>query len=188
MRLQNLATTCGKVQRRVGPTLRPRSSGGSLLTLPGMAAAASTSAAADAAARLALLPRPHHRRLPPPSSSPAAFSTLSEAGQPTSAISTRNSKALIDSTNILHSSGNGEQGGGAGVEVFWDDGHNSYYDQTWLRVNCPSFLHESGQRTVFPGDVDPELKVVEVRELCFLFFTRMHLSSKIWILLKFSIF
>lgn len=51
------------------------------------------------------------------------------------------------------------------VEVEWRNGHQSFYDWTWLRVNCPSFLHESGQRTVFPGDVDPEVKPLQVRTL-----------------------
>ncbi|CAN0392244.1 unnamed protein product, partial [Ectocarpus sp. 12 AP-2014] len=64
------------------------------------------------------------------------------AGQPTSAISTRNNDPEVTSTQVI---ANERQ-----VEVLWDDGHNSYFDYTWLRVNCPSFLHESGQRTVFP--------------------------------------
>lgn len=49
------------------------------------------------------------------------------------------------------------------VLVQWDDGHSSLYNFTWLRVNCPSFVHESGQITVFAGDVDPELRPREVR-------------------------
>eukprot|EP00903_Cladosiphon_okamuranus_P011635 g10944.t1 len=44
----------------------------------------------------------------------------------------------------------------------WRNGRYNVYDWTWLRVNCPSFVHESGQRTVFPGDVAPEVKPLQV--------------------------
>lgn len=87
-------------------------------------------------------------------SSVASVSTVS-AGHPTSAVSTRNADPTAVSTNMLE--------GERQLEVLWED-HTSYHDWIWLRVNCPSYVHESGHRTVFPGDVDPELKPVEVRE------------------------
>lgn len=76
------------------------------------------------------------------------------AGHPTSAVSTRNADPTAVDTNMLEEERQ--------LEVRWED-HTSVYNWTWLRVNCPSYVHESGQRTVFPGDVDPELKPVEVR-------------------------
>ncbi|CAN0382998.1 unnamed protein product, partial [Scytosiphon promiscuus] len=88
-------------------------------------------------------------------SSSLSMSAIPAGQQPTSAISTLNPDPRVASTLVLEDTRQ--------VEVFWDDGHNSHHDYTWLRVNCPSFVHESGQRTVFPGDVDPELTPVEVR-------------------------
>lgn len=62
--------------------------------------------------------------------------------------------AQLDATQVLEKNRD--------VLVHWDDGHTSQYDFTWLRLNCPSFLTKSGQRSLFPGDVDPELKPIEV--------------------------
>lgn len=90
-----------------------------------------------------------------PSSVAASSVSTVSAGHPTSAVSTRHADPTAVSTNMLEEERQ--------LEVLWAD-HTSYYDWTWLRVNCPSFVHESGHRTVFPGDVDPELKPVEVRE------------------------
>lgn len=63
--------------------------------------------------------------------------------------------AVVDSTDILEVD--------RSVLIQWEDGRTSHYDFTWLRVNCPSCLHESGQRTVFPGDVGADLKPTAVR-------------------------
>ncbi|CAN0342703.1 unnamed protein product, partial [Ectocarpus sp. 6 AP-2014] len=114
--------------------------------------APSTAAAAATAAGTQQPPPARLQQLRPPAVRFGTAATAS-AGQPTAAISTRNNDPKVSSTQVL---ANERQ-----VEVLWDDGHNSYFDYTWLRVNCPSFLHESGQRTVFPGDVDPGLKPVE---------------------------
>lgn len=122
------------------------------------AAPSTTTAAAAAATQQA--PPARLQQLHPPAVSFATAATAS-AGQPTSAISTRNDDPRVSSTQVLP---NNRQ-----VEVLWDDGHNSYFDYTWLRVNCPSFLHECGQRTVLPGDVDPGLKPVEVGKIIFWF-------------------
>lgn len=89
-----------------------------------------------------------------PSSVAASSVSTVSAGHPTSAVSTRHADPTAVSTNMLEEERQ--------LEVLWAD-HTSYYDWTWLRVNCPSFVHESGHRTVLPGDVDPELKPVEVR-------------------------
>lgn len=97
-------------------------------------------------------PKPLPWRLPSPG---ASFVSTVSAGHPTSAVSTRNADPTAVSTNTLEDERQ--------LEVLWED-HTSHYDWTWLRVNCPSFVHERGHRTVFPGDVDPELKPVEVRE------------------------
>lgn len=66
------------------------------------------------------------------------------------------SSAVVDATDVLEAE--------RSVLVQWEDGRTSHYDFTWLRVNCPSCLHESGQRTVFPGDVEADLKPTEVGE------------------------
>lgn len=63
--------------------------------------------------------------------------------------------AAVDSIDVLESD--------RSVQIQWEDGRTSHYDFTWLRVNCPSCLHESGQRTVFPGDVGADLKPTAVR-------------------------
>ena len=80
-------------------------------------------------------------------------STVS-AGHPTSAVSTRHTDPTVVSTNTLEEDRQ--------LELHWAD-HTSLFDYTWLRVNCPSYVHEDGHRTVLPGDVNPELKPVEVR-------------------------
>lgn len=76
------------------------------------------------------------------------FSTSTLRGGATTA-------AVVDSTDILEVD--------RSVLIQWEDGRTSHYDFTWLRVNCPSCLHESGQRTVFPGDVGADLKPTAVR-------------------------
>lgn len=48
------------------------------------------------------------------------------------------------------------------VAVQWHDGLASEYSVMWLRLNCPSSLHESGQKLITPRDVDPTLSAVEV--------------------------
>ena len=63
--------------------------------------------------------------------------------------------AAVDSTDVLEDD--------RAVQIQWEDGRTSHYDFTWLRVNCPSCLHESGQRTVFPGDLGADLKPTAVR-------------------------
>lgn len=98
-----------------------------------------------------LLPKPQPQRWP---SSTTPFSTQI-APHPTSTVTVRTANPAVDTAYLLD---NERQ-----VEVEWRNGHQSFYDWTWLRVNCPSFLHESGQRTVFPGDVDPEVKPLQVR-------------------------
>lgn len=77
------------------------------------------------------------------------------APHPTSTITMRNANPSVDTAHL--------RGMDRQVEVEWRNGHQSLYDWTWLRVNCPSFVHESGQRTVFPGDIDPEVKPLQVR-------------------------
>ncbi|CAM9987094.1 unnamed protein product [Scytosiphon promiscuus] len=118
-----------------------------LLSRPAAASAAAATAAAAPPQRSPTLPF----RL---QSSSLSMSAIPAGQQPTSAISTLNRDPRVASTLVLQDTRQ--------VEVFWDDGHNSHHDYTWLRVNCPSFVHKSGQRTVFPGDVDPELTPVEV--------------------------
>ncbi|CAM9571914.1 unnamed protein product [Choristocarpus tenellus] len=59
---------------------------------------------------------------------------------------TRRRGALIDATAVMES--------GRAVQVQWHDGHTSMYNFTWLRVNCPSNRHGSGQRIKSPGDID----------------------------------
>lgn len=48
------------------------------------------------------------------------------------------------------------------VRVDWSDGSTSHFNFIWLRVNCPSIFHAIGQRTLFPGDVDPMLRPSQV--------------------------
>lgn len=115
------------------------------------AASASTAAAVPTARTAATLPRsslvrPRELRLRP-------FSTPSAIQKQTDSYCRRN--AVVSSAFVLEPS--------RAVLVQWEDGHTSQYDFVWLRVNCPSLLHESGERTVFPGDVDPELRPAEVR-------------------------
>lgn len=98
------------------------------------------------------LPRSQPRRWP---SFAAPFSTQQLAPHPTSTITMQNANPSVDTAYLLDKERQ--------VEVDWQNGHQSFFDWTWLRVNCPSFLHESGQRTVFPGDVDPEVKPVQVK-------------------------
>lgn len=109
------------------------------------------SSSAPAPSAPARLPSPLPHRWQPFS---RGMSAIPAGQQPTSAISTLNPETTAASAHMLREEHQ--------VEVLWDDGHYSHHDYTWLRVNCPSFVHESGQRTVFPGDVDPELTPVEV--------------------------
>lgn len=60
--------------------------------------------------------------------------------------------AQVDTTSVLENT----------VAVQWHDGHESEYNVTWLRVNCPSSLHKSGQKVVTPRDVDPALRPAEI--------------------------
>ncbi|CAM9530205.1 unnamed protein product [Choristocarpus tenellus] len=56
------------------------------------------------------------------------------------------STVLIDATAVIKS--------WRTVQVQWHDGHTSMYNFIWLRVNCPSNRHDSGQRIKSPGDID----------------------------------
>lgn len=58
------------------------------------------------------------------------------------------------------------------IAVQWHDGLASEYDITWLRLNCPSSVHESGQKLITPRDVDPTLSAVEVS---------LYVALRIWI-------
>lgn len=88
------------------------------------------------------------------SSSATSFSTLS-TGQATTAISTRNpnprATSVVASTTTL--------------DIAWDDGHDSAYHLGWLRVNCPSFVNESGHRTLFPRDVRNIVPMLSISEV-----------------------
>lgn len=77
-----------------------------------------------------------------------------QAPHPTSTITLQCANPSVDTAHLLHKERQ--------VEVEWQNGHRSFFDWTWLRVNCPSYVHESGQRTVFPGDVDPEVVPLQV--------------------------
>jgi len=49
----------------------------------------------------------------------------------------------------------------------WADGTKSKYHHEWLRNQCPSVIHSSGQRTIYPGDLSSlqmETKSVEYKD------------------------
>lgn len=104
-----------------------------------------------------------YRSTPPPTAVAAAVTHISRAtreiksspqgaGGAVRQFSWLRNYAQVDTTSVLENT----------VAVQWHDGHESEYNVTWLRVNCPSSLHKSGQKVVTPRDVDPALRPAEV--------------------------